>query len=162
MPQQLGSDDQIARRLRLRDLHLFFAVVQHGSMAKAASHLGITQPTVSEVIGDLEHTLGVRLFDRGPRGVELTTYGNALLTRARAAFDELRQATRDIEFLADPSSGEVRIGCAESASATILPSIISEFCATHPNVALRVTAVPSANWEHSGLRERAHDLLLGW
>ena len=90
MPRKLDSDSQIGRRLTLRDLHLFFTVVQQGSMAKAASQLGVSQPSVSEVIADLEHTLGARLFDRRPRGVEPTMYGNALLARTRAVFDELR------------------------------------------------------------------------
>ena len=109
MPRKLDSDSQIGRRLKLRDLHLFFTVVQHGSMAKAASQLGISQPSVSEVIANLEHTLGAQLFDRRQRGVEPTMYGDALLTRTRAVFDELRQGIKDIEFLADPTGGEVRI-----------------------------------------------------
>ncbi len=59
-------------------------------MAKAAAKLGISQPNVSEVIADLEQALDARLFDRRPRGVEPTLYGNALLKRTRAVFDELR------------------------------------------------------------------------
>ena len=162
MPRKLDSDSQIGRRLRLRDLHLFFTVVQHGSMAKAASQLGISQPSVSEVIADLEHTLGARLFDRRPRGVELTMYGDALLTRTRAVFDELRQGVKEIEFLADPSGGEVRIGCSVAASVTFLRPIIHGFSEAFPGVALRVEDVPPASWEHSGLRQRKHDLLLQW
>src|SRR5215831_8368102 len=108
MPRKLDSDSQIGRRLKLRDLHLFFTVVQQGSMAKAALQLGISQPAVSEVIADLEQTLDARLFDRRPRGVDLTLYGKALLRRTRAVFDELRQGVRDIEFLTDPALGEVR------------------------------------------------------
>ena len=161
MPRKLDSDSQIGRRLRLRDLHLFFTVVQHGSMAKAASQLGISQPNVSEVIADLEHTLGARLFDRRPRGVEPTMYGNALLTRTRAVFDELRQGIKDIEFLADPTGGEVRIGCSVAASVTFLRPIIYGFSEAFPGVVLRVVDVPTAAWE-LGLRERKHDLLLQW
>jgi DNA-binding transcriptional LysR family regulator len=161
MPRKLDSDSQIGRRLKLRDLHLFFTVVQYGSMAKAASQLGISQPSVSEVIADLEHTLGARLFDRRPRGVEPTMYGDALLTRTRAVFDELRQGIKDIEFLADPTGGEVRIGCSVAASVTFLRPIIRGFSEAYPGVALRVEDVPAAGWEH-GLRERKHDLLLQW
>ena len=162
MPRMLDSDSQIGRRLRLRDLHLFFTVVQHGSMAKAAAQLGISQPSVSEVIADLEHALGARLFDRRPRGVELTMYGEALLTRTRAVFDELRQGVRDIEFLTDPSGGEVRVGCAIPASTTFLRPIIHRFSEAFPGVVLRIEHVPAAVWEHAGLRERRHDLLLEW
>jgi DNA-binding transcriptional LysR family regulator len=98
MPRKLDSDSQIGRRLTLRDLHLFLTVVQHGSMASAAVQLGISQPNVSEVIADLEQALDARLFDRRPRGVEPTMYGEALLKRTRAVFDELRQGVKDIEF----------------------------------------------------------------
>src|SRR5207302_227840 len=102
-------ESQIGRQLRLRDLHAFFVVVQQGSMAKAAVQLGVSQPAVSKVISDLEHALGVQLLDRSTKGVEPTVYGRALLKRGKAAFDELRQGVRDIEFLADPATGEVKI-----------------------------------------------------
>src|SRR5690242_350391 len=98
-----APENRISRRLRFRDLQVFFAVVQCGSMAKAASELGVTQPAVSEVVAGLEHAFGVRLFDRTTRGVEPTIYGRALHKRGLAAFDELKQGIRDIEFLADPT-----------------------------------------------------------
>ena len=160
MSIKLDTDSQIGRRLTLRDLHLFFTVVQHGSMAKAAALLGVSQPSVSEAITDLEHTLGVRLFDRRPRGVECTMYGDALLKRTRAVFDELRQGIKDIEFLADPAGGELRIGCAAAALATFLRPIIQEFSDAYPGVVLRIVELPAATY--FGLRERMHDLLLEW
>ena len=113
MAGRIDWEGRIGRRLKLRDLHVYFAVVQCGSMAKAATQLGVSQPTVSEIIADLEHTFGVRLLDRVARGVEPTIYGNALLKRGIAAFDELKQSARDIAFLADPTVGELKIGCAE-------------------------------------------------
>ena len=67
--------DRIGRRIKLRDLHILLAVAECGSMSKASVRLGISHPVVSKTISDLEHSLGVRLFDRGPQGVELTTYG---------------------------------------------------------------------------------------
>jgi DNA-binding transcriptional LysR family regulator len=96
---------------------LFFTVVQHGRMAKAAAQLGISQPAVSEVIADLGQALGARLFDRRPRGVEPTLYGKALPTRTRAVCDELRQGVNDIAFLSDPAVGQLRIGCIRSERA---------------------------------------------
>src|SRR5437667_9590690 len=108
------SENRISRRLRFRDLQVFFSVVQYGSMAKAANELGVTQPAVSEVVAGLEHAFGVRLFDRSSQGVEPTIYGRALLKRGVAAFDELKQCVRDIEFLADPTSREVWKGLADS------------------------------------------------
>src|SRR5690349_1210672 len=98
---------RIGRRLRLRDLHILSTVVQWGSMAKAATDLGVSQPSVSEAIANLEAALRVRLLDRSSRGVEPTMYAQALLKRGRVVFDELQQGIQDIEFLSDPTTGEV-------------------------------------------------------
>src|SRR5947208_16556843 len=98
MLRKIDWDSQIGRRLRLRDLHVFVTVAQRGSMAKAAIQLGVRTPTVSEVIADLEHGIGVRLLDRSPRGIEPTRYGHALLKRTAVIFDELKQSIRDIEY----------------------------------------------------------------
>src|SRR5262249_20693029 len=95
-------DDRIGRRIKLSDLHVLLAVAQAGSRAKAASQLAMSQPVISRAIGTLEHTLGVRLLERSSRGVELTAYGRAMLSRSNAAFDELRQGVKDIAFLAEP------------------------------------------------------------
>ncbi len=93
---------RIGRRLRLRDMHVLLAVVQSGSMAKAARSLGVSQPAISKSIAKLEHTLGVRLLERGPQGVAPTLYGAVLVQRGLAVFDELRQGVSEIEFLANP------------------------------------------------------------
>lgn len=160
MVKKIDWDSQIGRRLRLRDLHVFSTVVQCGSMAKAASQLGVTHPTVSEVIADLEHTFGVRLLDRSSQGVAPTIYGGALLKRSIAAFDELKQSRRDIAFLADPTVGEVRIGCPESLSAAILAPIMRRFVEICPHVVLHVDDPPLPSLQLSQLRERKHDLVL--
>jgi DNA-binding transcriptional LysR family regulator len=158
MASKIDWEGRIGRRLKLRDLHVYFAVVECGSMAKAATRLGVSQPTVSEIIADLEHTFGVRLLDRVARGVEPTMYGRALLKRGIAAFDELKQSTRDIEFLADPTVGELRIGCAESIAAAVLPKIIERFYQQYPSVVVHIDDVPST--ELSVLRDRKHDLIV--
>src|SRR5258708_3205210 len=121
MRRKIDWERQLGRRLKLRDLHVFFTVAERGSMAQAAAQLDVTAPTVSEVIADLEHGLGVKLFDRSPQGVVPTMYATALLKRGKIAFDELRQGIRDIEFLADPTVGELRMMCDESVAAATLP-----------------------------------------
>lgn len=160
MERKIDWGTQIGRRLKLRDLHVFSTVAQRGSMAKAAAQLGVSHPTVSEVIAGLEHTFGVRLFDRGPHGVEPTVYGSALFKRCIAAFDELKQSGRDIEFLADSTSGELRIGCAESLSASILPQVIELFSQRYPRVTLNVEGVVTGTPEIPRLRDRSLDLVL--
>src|ERR1700716_849569 len=134
MPRLIQWEHQIGRRLRLRDLFVFFTVVEYGSMAKAGAKLGVSTPSISEVIAALEHALGVRLLDRSPKGVVTTLFGGALLARGRAAFDELRQGVRDIEFLADPHGGEVRIGCPESIAAGLLVPVLEHLSKRYPRV----------------------------
>jgi DNA-binding transcriptional LysR family regulator len=102
--------DRIGRRIKLQDLHVLMTVVQAGSMGKAAERLNTSQPNVSRSISELEIALGVRLLDRHRQGIEPTEYGRALLNGGVAVFDELRQTVKNIEFLADPAAGEVRIG----------------------------------------------------
>ena len=155
-----GPENRISRRLRFRDLQVFFAVVQCGTMAKAASGLGVTQPAVSEVIAGLEHAFGVRLFDRSPQGVEPTIYGRALLKRGIAAFDELKQSIRDIEFLADPTQGEVRIGCPDSLAGGMLAPFIQKFCRRYPGFSIAIEPVPWPTLELPQLHARKLDLVL--
>jgi DNA-binding transcriptional LysR family regulator len=159
MTRRIDWGSRIGRRLRLRDLHVFFSVVQCGSMGKAAVQLGVSQPTVSEAIADLEQTFGVRLFDRSPQGVEPTSYGFALLKRAVAAFDELRQSGQDIEFLSDPTVGELLIGCSESISSAILPPIIHQFSQKYPRVTFDV-GIGATDASLNKLRNRHVDLVL--
>src|SRR5438067_11630905 len=127
MIKRIDWESQVGRQLRLRDLHAFFAVVQCRSMAKAAVQLGVSQPAVSKVIADLERALGVRLLDRSPQGVEPTVFGAALLKRGTAAFDELKQGISDIEFLADPATGEVNVGCPRNISSMRMLRLVEQF-----------------------------------
>src|SRR5258707_1388542 len=138
MARTINWESRIGRRLRLRDLHVFFAVVQTGSMARAATELRVKQPSVSKAIGDLEATLGVRLFDRSPQGVEPTIYGDALVECGMAVFDELKQGIKKIEFLADPTAGELRIGCVPSVADTIIPSVIRRFARQDPRLVVHL------------------------
>src|ERR1700724_689984 len=94
---------RIGQRVKLRDLHILLAVAKAGSMGKAAAALAVSQPVVSKTIADMEYTLGVRLLDRGRRGVEPTRYGRALLTCAVAVFDDLQRGVAALASLADPT-----------------------------------------------------------
>jgi DNA-binding transcriptional LysR family regulator len=159
MPRLMQWEQQIGRRLRLRDLFVFFNVVECGSMAKAGTKIGVSTPSISEAIAALEHMLGVRLLDRSPSGVVVTPYGEALLARGRAAFDELRQGIRDIEFIADPRAGELRIGCPESIAAGFLVAVIERFLEDYPHVRFHVVPVHQPTVEFPELHQRKVDLV---
>jgi len=153
-------EDRIGRRLKLRDVNILLAVVQSGSMARAAERLAVSQPVVSKAIADLEHILGVRLLDRSRQGVEPTSYGQALLQRGLAAFDELRQGVKDIEFLADPTAGEVRIGASDALAAGLLPVVVNRLYRQYPRLLVHVTTgVPDSLFRE--LRERNVDFIIG-
>ena len=131
-------DDRVKRRLKLRDLDILMAVIAAKSMGKAAGRLNMSQPAVSKAVADLEHTLGVRLLDRSHRGIEPTPYGLALKKRSVVLFNELRQGVQDIEFLADPTAGELRIGATEPIAAAIVAPVVDRLSRHYPRMAFHV------------------------
>ncbi len=153
-------ESRLGRRFRVRDLYILTTVIKTGGMAKAARQLAMTQPSVSAAIANLEHMLGVRLLDRSPRGIEPTIYADAMLKRSSAVFDELKQSVRDVQSLADPATGELRIGCTESINATVLPRFIEAFAKRYPRVVVHVHDVPPPLIDDPGLRERKFDLVV--
>ena len=153
--------DRIGRRIKLRDLHVLLAVAQSGSMAKAAERLAISQPVVSKTVADLEQTLGVRLLDRSRQGAEPTVYGLALLKHGVAAFDELRQGVKEIEFLLDPTAGEVRIGASDPMAAGLIPATIDRLSRQYAKITFRVTHERNIFEHNRALRERDVELVIG-
>jgi DNA-binding transcriptional LysR family regulator len=158
--------DRVTQRLKLRDLRLLDTVVRWGSMAKASSQLHLSQPAVSKAIAEMEQLLGVRLIERSRLGVEPTPHGRALLKRGIAIFDELRLGVAEIEYLSDPTVGEVRISASEPIAAGLLPHLIDRFSRRYPQVSIYVTQAPIASLQfltpqHRDLRERNVDLILG-
>src|SRR5262249_49915367 len=128
---------------------------------KAADRLQMTQPAVSKAIADLEHTFGVRLLDRSRQGAEPTLFGRTLLKRGVAIFDELRQSVKDIDFLADPTSGELRIGCTETVTAGLASAAIKRLDRTHSNLAFHMVLADIATLHFPFLRERKCELVIG-
>src|SRR4051794_31206125 len=151
--------DRIGRRMKLQDLHVLMTVLQAGSMGKAAQRLNTTQPSVSRSIADLEHAFGVRLLDRHRQGIEPTNYGRALLDCGVAVFDDLRQGVKNIEFLADPSTGEVRIGCTAFLAASFVPEVVDRLSRRYPRMVFRLVTAPTGTL-HRELSERNVDLLI--
>jgi DNA-binding transcriptional LysR family regulator len=162
--RKIDWDRRVGRQLRLRDLHVLQALAQFGSMAKAAVHLSVTQPAISQSLSDLEAVVGVRLVDRSPRGVVLTLYGEAHLRRSVEALDSLKLGMRDIEFLSDPGSGEVSVGADMSYIAGgFMSAIIDRLSERHPRLAAHVveTTTTAAGPAFRELRNREVDVMLG-
>jgi DNA-binding transcriptional LysR family regulator len=153
-------NDRIGRRIKLSDLHIFLAVAQNGSMAKAADALAMSHPVVSRSIGDLEHALGVQLLERNRRGVTLTEYGRAILSRSHAAFDELRQGVLDIEFISDPTAGVVRVGTTPPLGASFVFAVVDRLGRQYPQIVFEVLGEGGMALQQQNLIERRVDLLI--
>jgi DNA-binding transcriptional LysR family regulator len=151
------DEQRLGRRLKLRDLNILIAVARTGSMGKAAAQLSISQPAVSRAVADIEAALGVRVLDRLPQGVTPTIYGQALLDRGVVAFDELKQAMQHIEFLADPTAGEIRVGSSIVLAEVFVTAIIERLSRRYPRLTFHLMAGESSTM-YSALEQRKIDL----
>jgi DNA-binding transcriptional LysR family regulator len=156
----MQRNDRIGRQLKLKDLHTFRTVVQHRSMARAAAELALTPPAITKVIGDMEHLFGVRLLERTPQGVTPTAYGEALLKGSVNLFDDLKQTIEQIEILADPTVGEVRVGTMDPSLGSILPVVLDRVTRQHPKMVFHVTHANVSDELRSALRTRAIDVVV--
>ena len=134
------TERRLGRHLNLRDLNVLMTVARCGSMGRAAAQLSVSQPAISKAIADLEYALGVRLLDRSQRGVEPTVYGRALLDRGLNAFDELKQAVKHIEFLADPTAGEVRVGATVVVGSSVIAAAVDRLSRQYPRISVHLLA----------------------
>ncbi|MGH3893634.1 MAG: LysR substrate-binding domain-containing protein, partial [Rhodococcus qingshengii] len=119
-------------RLKLRHLLLVDALSRQGSVVGAAAALHITQPVATRSLHDIESILGVSLFDRGPRGITPTIFGEAFTTHARAVIAQLTEAGRHVVELADANRGTVIVGTHLAGSNVLLPGAIARLKVHHP------------------------------
>jgi DNA-binding transcriptional LysR family regulator len=123
----------------LRLLRYFIAVAEEGHLTKAAQRIGIQQPPLSQQIRALEKALGVTLFNRLPRGMELTDSGRALLIDAQAILQQLDASIAGVRRIAQGERGRLALGFTESASLhPFIPAVIRAFREVAPDVALTV------------------------
>lgn len=120
--------------MELRTLRYFVSAAREGSMTKAASLLYVSQPALSRQLRDLEQELGVRLFRRVGRGIELTEEGRVFRQRAEEILDLAARATRDVAALSGEVSGEVHVGGGSCYTAGILARAARALSARHPTI----------------------------
>jgi len=112
-------------RLKTRQLLLLIALDDQRNIHRAAEELHMTQPAASKQIKDLEEMLGVRLFDRLPRGMEPTIYGETMIRHARMALTSLSLAHDDIVALKSGLTGQVEVGIIMTPAMALLPRAIA-------------------------------------
>ncbi|MFI2666887.1 LysR family transcriptional regulator [Micromonospora carbonacea] len=131
-----GHDELRPEAIRLEDLRVFLAVAQSGSFRSAANQMFTSQPTMSRSIARLEGQLGVPLLERGPRGVQLTTHGEVLLSAARRVLTAMADLRR---VVSTPGSRTLRLGATATSARTILAPFLSRWIPDNPDI--HVTAI---------------------
>ncbi len=129
----------------LGDLRAFLAVSDLGSFRSAAELLHLSQSALSRRVDKLEDALGVKLFTRTTRKIELTTIGRTFVHRARNVILELETALIGIKDVAEQLSGEVTLACVPSAVGYFLPSVLDEYRKHYPKIRVRVLDESSSN-----------------
>jgi DNA-binding transcriptional LysR family regulator len=130
-------------RLKTRQLLLLIALDDYRNIHRAADELHMTQPAASKQIKDLEEMLDVRLFDRLPRGMEPTIYGETMIRHARMALTSLALAHDDIVALRAGLVGQVEVGVIMSPAMALLPRAIARIKEQAPLLRIGVQLEPS-------------------
>ena len=124
----------IRARLKTRQLLLLVALAEEGNIHRAAQVLNMTQPAASKLLKDLEDVLEVSLFERLPRGMRPTWYGETMIRHAREALASLNQAHDELVALKAGSFGQVGIGAVTSPGLVLLPPAMATVKREQPNL----------------------------
>jgi DNA-binding transcriptional LysR family regulator len=118
---------------------IFLHTARRGNLTKAAQDLHITQPSVSYAVKQMEEALGLKLFHRLSKGVELTEEGRVLLKYVEQSFALLDAAQRHLHDLKQLTEGEIRIGASDSLIKYLLLPQLNAFHGEHPGIRIRLT-----------------------
>ncbi len=124
----------------LRHLRNMLAVMEEGSVGKAAEKLHISQPALTKSIQRLEEELGVRLFERKARGMEATSYAESLRAYAQSACVGMTQAIKEINALRNGTEGIITVAAPPLIAIELLPDILVRLAAERPNLQLRIVS----------------------
>jgi DNA-binding transcriptional LysR family regulator len=150
----------IRARLKTRQLLLVVALAEEGNIHRASQVLSMTQPAASKLLKDLEDVLGVQLFERLPRGMRPTWYGETMIRHARAALNSLNQANDELQAAKNGQFGQVNLGAITAPGVVLLPPAIAAIKEAHPN--LRITIqIESSNVLLEQLYRGTLDVMIG-
>lgn len=144
---------ELERMVKLSHLRDVIAVAEHGSLRAAARALGSVQPGITRSIREIEHELGITLFERHAKGVRLTDMGRVFLRRAEAVNAQVRRAREEIEQMKGRMTGEVSIALSPASIISVLPTAVSQFRRLYPDAVLNI--------HESFLPEIERDLISG-
>ncbi|RPD97853.1 LysR family transcriptional regulator [Candidatus Pantoea deserta] len=148
------------QRIRLRHLHTFVAVAQQGTLGRAAETLNLSQPALSKTLNELEELTGVRLFERGRLGAQLTTMGEQFLIHAVKVLDALNHAGQSFTLPVSTRPVVIRLGALTTAAMGMLPQILDRFHQQQPHTTVQVATLHN-NVLLAGLRAGEFDIGIG-
>ena len=154
------ADRFVRSHLKTRHLVLLVELGRHGSIVHAAQAANLTQPAASKLLGELEHALGVQLFERLPRGVAPPWYGNVLIRRAGAALAEMDAAHQEIMELLSGLRGRVDIGTVLTPSTSLVPEAVNLLKSRHARVHVSIS-VDTSKILVQRLRAGELDIVIG-
>lgn len=131
--------------LKLSQLRLVAAIAEHGQLQLAASTLALSQPAASRILAEVEQTVGTRLFDRHPKGMELTEMGRLIARHAHEMIVGMRDLAREVADLREGRGGIVRTGSVTGPALGFLVPAIRQLKAAAPDVQVVVDVAPSVN-----------------
>ncbi|MDQ2078603.1 LysR family transcriptional regulator [Xanthobacteraceae bacterium Astr-EGSB] len=132
--QELGVDLSLFKRVKSRQMLLLIALAGSRSLREAAAQLEMTQPGATKLLQDLELTIGHRLFERGPRGMQPNDYGEAMIRHARLIFADLSRTRLEISAMSSGATGRIRIGAVISVIPFLLARAVARLKKQFPRL----------------------------
>ncbi|MFT3811823.1 MAG: LysR substrate-binding domain-containing protein [Acidovorax sp.] len=129
----------------IRQLWMFLAVAEEQNFGRAAARLAMSQPPLTEQIKVLEHSLGLRLFERSRRGTQLSPAGAAILPAVRQFALQVEQLERVVREVAAGQSGVLHVGAITSAMLETVPQLLEHLKRTHPKLTVFVREIDSVD-----------------
>src|SRR5437667_2010568 len=147
--------------LEIRHLRYFLAVAEAGSFSRAADRLGISQPSVSQQMRDLESGLRVSLFQRRGKRILLTSTGLIFQEHARAILRQLENFLQEVSSEPGQLRGALHVGVVPILNVALMPDLLGLFAASHPGISLIVEEISSTEIE-TAIEEGRMDVGLGF
>ncbi|WP_146588732.1 LysR family transcriptional regulator [Puniceibacterium confluentis] len=146
------------RQTKPSHLGLILKIAEVGQLQKAASSMAMSQPAASRILADIEKSVGAPLFKRGPKGMEETLLGAAVVRHARVILSELDGLDKDVQRLKNGLAGEVRIGSVTGPAVAILMPALEAVRAHSPHIDVTIEVGPSTDLVR-GLDEGRFDFI---
>lgn len=124
--------------MELRQLNYLLVIAEEGNYTRAAERLFVSQPAITQQIQKLENELGVQLFDRSRRKIQLTEAGEVVYRTAQTLFREIDETRLALDDLSQLNRGTLRVGVVQTVNAYLIPSVVAQYREQYPNIQLYV------------------------